>query len=91
MVLKGSSSSRTRTKRPDAFKVEVIRLVRNEQKSAKEALEQAAQTFGLELTESMTKYPASIFDSYQKAVNAKLAKKDAATEQLVRDANLAAE
>ena len=91
MVLKGSSSTSTRTKRSDAFKVEVIRLVRNESKTAKEALELASQTFGLSLTQSMTKYPASIFDSYQKAINAKLAKDDAATKQLVQDASLAAE
>lgn len=91
MVLKGSSSSRTRERRSDAFKVEVIRLVRNESKSVREALEAAATSFSVALTDSMVKYPASIFHSYQKAINAKLAKEDAVTAQLVRDANLAAE
>lgn len=89
MKLKGTDgSSRTRTARPMDFKVEVVRLVRNENLTPKEAFKQVCEERDLPLTKSMIEYPASIFDSYVKAISGALEKDDSETEKLVSDAGL---
>lgn len=89
--LKGSSQSDSRQTRPIAFKVRVIQLVENEDQSPKEAFEVASNEFDLTITKSMEEYPASIFHSYRKFVQALLDKDDTEAERLVREAGLVGE
>ncbi len=91
MQLKGtnkSGSGTTKTKRDNAFKLRVLQL-KDQGKSAKEALEQACKETGLPLTQGMIDHPHSFVNMYKVSVNKGLSKGNKALEAQVAAAGLA--